>query len=218
MNDFIANARAVSISYSDTTREMNFTLLQRRAWDTFFKFVTNGAVYKKNSIKWFLCKYWLYSNSELKELYQKKYGKSITNNTLNVSRYNLCRSLEKLMGYDFFETFCEQDDEVVADNMAKKLIKHIKTLELHDEKYASLFIDALICVDTDITDKDYRIDELKGELAMLREYTHIILDAKLSNINKSKLAYIRRVLNDETIVNDEINTEKLSLLQALIWG
>lgn len=218
MNDFISNVRAVSISYSDNSGDMNYTSLQRQAYDIFFDFLSRGAIYKRNSIRWFLCKYWLYSNAELQELYFKKYHKNINANTLNVTRHGLCKSLDKILGDDFFDTFCEYEDQSVADEMAKKLIKHIKTLELHDEKFASLFIDAVLCVDTDVADAEFSIDELKEELAVLREYTNKIIGRKLSKINKSKLSYIRRVLNTETIIDGEINTEKMNLLKVLMWG
>lgn len=218
MNDFINNVRAVAISYGDKSRETNFTLLQRRAYDVFFNFLNSGAIYKKNSIKWFLCKYWLYSNAELQELYFKKYHKRINANTLNVTRHGLCKSLDKVLGDSFFDTFCEYEDSSIADEMAKQLIKHIKTLELHDEKFASLFIDAVLCVDVDVSDEAYEVDELKGELNILREYTNMVLEGKLSRIDKSKLAYIRKILNSETIIDGVINEEKMDMLKTLLWG
>lgn len=218
MNDFVNNLRAVSISYSSRIEEVDYTLLQRQAYNVFFEFLCRGAMYKKDSLKWFLCKYWLYSNCELQELYLKKYGKMVSANTLNVTRYNLCKSLEKNLGDNFFETFCEQDNPEIADKLAQELIIQIKTLELHDKKFVSLFTDEILNIDAELTNETYSIEDLKTELDVLRDYTKVVIEEKVSKLDKGKLAYIRMILNEDTFTEGELNIEKMKLLKVLLWG
>ena len=63
---------------------------------------------------------------------------------------------------------------------------------------------------------DYEIYELSTELKAIKFYTSDAVKKMLSKLDMNKLFYIRRILNQDLIINDiSINHKKLELLNAL---
>lgn len=62
--------------YASTDTDLMIYDVQRRVFEYFSKYLLAGACFKKDTMRWLLCKYWGYSNAEIQKIYDEKYHRT----------------------------------------------------------------------------------------------------------------------------------------------
>lgn len=218
MHDFANNFRAISISYASTDTDIMIYDTQRRVFEYFSKYLFSGACFKKDTMRWLLCKYWGYSNSEIQKIFEEKYNRRMSLSSIAATKTAVNDTLRDLFGEDFFDYFCEYATEKEAYEAARKAVARINAVKSINKKSDDLFVE-------DVTEpyydsnvgavKVYSIEELETEIELLACLSKTHIKAKLDSVDMKKINYLLFMIDSFTTKNEKVNKEKLEILEAI---
>lgn len=218
MHDFTNNFRAISISYASTDTDLVICDAQRKVFEYFSKYLLSGACFKKDTMRWLLCKYWGYSNTEIQKIYEEKYHRRMSLSSIAATKTAVNDTLKNLFGEDFFDFFCEYDTEEEAYEASRKAVARINAVKSINKKSADLFIEEVVetYYDNNVSAvKVYSIEELKNEIELLAYLSKSYIKSKLDSADIKKINYLLFMIDSFPTKNEKINKEKLEILEAI---
>lgn len=185
--------------------QMEFNSKSKSILYRLIDFIEND--YGTTTVSRFICRYWDRKPKELVELWEEETGRIKTKSCFRAQRSKISQQLNELFSDNIVELFFNEElDEI--NNLLKILKKpsisfsDVVTKEMQRFEFSEI--------------NDYEIYELSTELKAIKFYTSDAVKKMLSKLDMDKLFYIRRILNQDLIINDiSINHKKLELLNAL---
>ena len=197
---FYLNESGEEIPYSDLAIE-TFNLL--------VSLVSSGKYANSDAYK-FIGTHFRLSNKDLTSLWNRvfKPSKPKLETTIRVQVSNASKILYKIFGVGIYDTFIKDDIDALV------IIKGIcNSLLIGNKDFSDLFIDEVSFLVSDFTaDSSYSFDDLKETLYDLKCTSVVNIENIIEGLDRSKVAYIKSVL-DKPILNDGIiNQEKVDLI------
>ena len=150
-------------------------------------FVLEGTFTNYKKVK-MLLSYWGYPDNYVSKMTGMKEG------TVRVARRNLSNELYELFGYDFFEVISIGDKRAISDGKARlDLVR--KGFSADNFLYRDLIMQ--ICSQSEVDD-DIDVKDCAPEIRFLVYHSKQNIGRELARLNMNKLAYLIRMLNNET--------------------